>query len=41
MADRVDILRFMSGAGIDCSYPTIECNQRVDQLRNAGHYEMW
>lgn len=41
ITDAVDTLRFMFGVGIECSYPTIEGNQRVDQLRDTGHYEMW
>jgi len=31
----------MFGAGIECSCPTIEGNQRVDELHDTGHYEMW
>ena len=31
----------MFGVGIECSYPTIEGNQRVDQFRDTGPYEMW
>jgi beta-glucosidase/6-phospho-beta-glucosidase/beta-galactosidase len=41
MADPVDILRFMFGVGIECSCPTIDGGQRVDELRDTGHYEMW
>jgi beta-glucosidase/6-phospho-beta-glucosidase/beta-galactosidase len=41
VADPVDTLRFMFGVGIECSYPTIEGNVRVDQLRDTGHYELW
>ena len=41
VADPVDSLRFMFGVGIECSYPTIEGNVRVDQLRDTGHYELW
>ena len=41
VADPVDTLRFMFGVGIECSYPTIAGNVRVDQLRDTGHYEMW
>jgi beta-glucosidase len=41
IADPVDTLRFMFAVGIECSCPTIEGNQRVDQLRDTGHYEMW
>ena len=40
-ADPVDTLRFMFGVGIECSCPKIADNQRVDQLRDTGHYEMW
>jgi beta-glucosidase/6-phospho-beta-glucosidase/beta-galactosidase len=41
VADPVDTLRFMFGVGIECSCPTIDGNQRVDQLRDTGHYELW
>lgn len=41
VADPVDALRFMFSVGIECSCPTIAGNQRVDQLRDTGHYEMW
>ncbi len=41
IADPVDTLRFMFAVGIECSCPTIEGNQRVDQLRDTGHYDMW
>lgn len=41
MADPVDMLRFMFAVGIECSYPTIADNQRVDQMRDCGHYELW
>lgn len=41
LADPVDSLRFMFGVGIECSCPVIEGNQRVDQLRDTGHYELW
>lgn len=41
ITDPVDSLRFMFGVGIECSYPTIDGNQRVDQLRDTGHYELW
>src|SRR5690606_28104098 len=37
----LDHLRFMFAVGIECSYPTIEGNYRVDQLRDTGHYEHW
>ncbi len=40
-ADPVDMLRFMFGVGIECSYPVVDGNVRVDQLRDTGHYEMW
>jgi len=39
--DPIDTLRFMFAVGIECSCPTISGNQRVDQLRDTGHYEMW
>ena len=41
IADPVDTLRFMFAVGIECSYPTIEGNQRVDQMRDTGHYDLW
>jgi len=41
VADPVDTLRFMFAVGIECSCPVIEGNQRVDQLRDSGHYELW
>jgi beta-glucosidase/6-phospho-beta-glucosidase/beta-galactosidase len=41
VADPVDTLRFMFAVGIECSYPTIAGNVRVDQLAATGHYEMW
>jgi beta-glucosidase len=41
VADAVDQLRFMFAVGIECSYPMIEGNVRVDQFRDTGHYEMW
>src|SRR5437867_9518547 len=41
VAEPVDLLRFMFAVGIECSCPTIEGNQRVDQLRDTGHYELW
>src|SRR4051812_23526215 len=31
----------MFGAGIECSYPTIDGNRRVDQARDTGHYDLW
>jgi beta-glucosidase/6-phospho-beta-glucosidase/beta-galactosidase len=31
----------MFAVGIECSYPTIAGNVRVDQLAATGHYEMW
>jgi beta-glucosidase len=39
--DLVEALRFMFAVGIECSYPTISGGQRVDQLRDTGHYELW
>src|SRR5688500_6747809 len=39
--DHIDTLRFMFAVGIECSCPTIAGHQRVDQLRDTGHYEMW
>jgi beta-glucosidase len=39
--DPVDTLRFMFAVGIECSCPTIEGGQRVDELRDTGHYENW
>ena len=41
IAEPVDLLKFMFAVGIECSYPLISGNQRVDQLRDTGHYEMW
>ncbi len=41
ITEPADTLRFMFGVGIECSYPTIAGNVRVDQLRDTGHYEMW
>lgn len=41
IAEPVDLLKFMFAVGIECSYPLIQGNQRVDQLRDTGHYEMW
>ena len=40
VAEPVDLLRFMFAVGIECSYPTIEGNQRVDQMRSCGHYDL-
>ena len=37
----LETLRFMFAVGIECSCPLISGNQRVDQLRDTGHYEMW
>jgi len=37
----METLRFMFAVGIECSCPLISGNQRVDQLRDTGHYEMW
>jgi beta-glucosidase/6-phospho-beta-glucosidase/beta-galactosidase len=41
ITDPVDSLRFMFAVGIECSYPTVEGNHRVDQLRDTGHYDLW
>ncbi len=41
VADPVDSLRFMFAVGIECSCPVVGGNQRVDQLRDTGHYDMW
>ena len=41
MSEPVDFLRFMFAVGIECSCPLIGGNQRVDQLRDTGHYELW
>src|ERR1051325_4677994 len=41
VSDPVEMLRFMFAVGIECSCPTIAGNQRVDQLRDTGHYELW
>src|SRR3954462_11845331 len=41
VTEPADMLRFMFAVGIECSYPLIAGNQRVDQLRDTGHYEMW
>jgi beta-glucosidase/6-phospho-beta-glucosidase/beta-galactosidase len=41
VAEPVDLLKFMFAVGIECSCPVIGGNQRVDQLRDTGHYEMW
>ncbi len=40
-ADPTESLRFMFAVGIECSCPVIAGGQRVDQLRDTGHYEMW
>src|SRR5262245_47275978 len=40
VAEPADMLKFMFGVGIECSCPVIAGNQRVDQLRDTGHYEM-
>jgi len=40
-SDPTEALRFMFAVGIECSCPTISGNQRVDQLRDTGHYELW
>jgi beta-glucosidase len=39
-ADPVDLLRFMFGVGIECSYPK-NADGRMDLLRDTGHYELW
>src|SRR5262245_35621047 len=39
--DPMESLRFMFAVGIECSCPTISGNQRVDQMRDTGHYELW
>lgn len=41
VTESADMLRFMFGVGIECSYPLVNGNQRVDQLRDTGHYEVW
>ena len=41
LADPIDTLRFMFAVGIECSCPTIADGQRVDQLRDTGHYDLW
>src|SRR5438477_12917232 len=41
VAEPADVLRFMFGVGIECSYPKIAEGLRVDQLRDTGHYELW
>jgi len=41
VADPVDTLRFMFAVGIECSYPTIAGNVRMDLLRDTGHYDQW
>jgi beta-glucosidase/6-phospho-beta-glucosidase/beta-galactosidase len=40
-ADPMETLRFMFAVGIECSYPLLPGNIRVDQFRDTGHYEMW
>lgn len=40
IADPTDI-KFMFAVGLECSCPTIAGNERVDQLRDTGHYEYW
>src|SRR5438045_3548928 len=37
----METLRFMFAVGIECSCPVIAGGQRVDQLRDTGHYELW
>lgn len=39
--DPTESLRFMFAVGIECSYPVVQGNHRVDQLRDTGHYEFW
>jgi beta-glucosidase/6-phospho-beta-glucosidase/beta-galactosidase len=39
--DPIDTVRFMFAVGIECSCPKIGGGERVDQLRDTGHYEMW
>src|SRR5437762_5293030 len=39
--DLIESLRFMFAVGIECSYPLISENQRVDQMRDTGHYDLW
>ena len=39
--DAVDALRFMFAVGIECSCPTIAGGERMDELRDTGHYELW
>ena len=39
--DPMESLRFMFAVGIECSCPLIANRQRVDQMRDTGHYEMW
>src|ERR1041385_8561623 len=39
--DPMETQRFMFAVGIECSCPLISENQRVDQFRDTGHYEMW
>lgn len=41
MIESAEALKFMFAVGIECSYPTIAGNARVDQMRDTGHYEMW
>ena len=41
VTESADHLKFMFGVGIECSYPLVAGNQRVDQLRDTGHYEQW
>src|SRR5437868_15279177 len=40
-SDPMESLRFMFAVGIECSCPLIGGSQRVDQMRDTGHYELW
>ena len=40
-SDPIDTVRFMFAVGIECSCPKIAGGERVDQLRDTGHYELW
>src|SRR5215207_1902290 len=41
VTESADMLKFMFGVGLECSYPLVGDGQRVDQLRDTGHYELW
>src|SRR5438045_2596900 len=41
IAEPVRLRYFISAVGIECACPLLSGNQRVDQLRDAGHYELW